>query len=43
MHRYDEAKAFLEMAYRELPNDPDVEDHLKQVRRAIGQTVQRGR
>ena len=43
MHRYEEAKTYLEMAYRELPNDTDVHDHLMQVRKAIGQSVQRGR
>jgi tetratricopeptide (TPR) repeat protein len=43
MHRYEEARTFLEMAYRELPNDPDVEEHVKRVRKAIGQSIQKGR
>ena len=43
MHLYDEAKTILEMAYRELPNDTEVEDHLRQVRRATGQSIQRGK
>lgn len=43
MRRYAEAKAALEIAYRELPGDEDVEGHLMEVRKAIGQSIQRGR
>jgi tetratricopeptide (TPR) repeat protein len=43
MQRYEEAKTLLEMASKELPDDAEVEEHLEQVTRAIGQSKQRGR
>ena len=43
MRRYEEARVLLEMAHAALPNDSDVEDHLKEVTIAIGRASQRGR